>query len=178
VCVPGCSGGVPRPADCWGAAPSLTGSKYLNTIRTFAAPLAKYAVYEAEAADSYATVNTAPSALFRRSATLDVAYSMPDQSNWAVRLWPTDWVQYNSFQLGGSSYAVGVRYSSASGASAHIEIDGITKATFNLAPSGGLDTYTVYTHPTKFSISTGGHSIRLKLDSGEARVDFWILNGF
>ncbi|MEX2383273.1 MAG: DUF5010 domain-containing protein [Thermoanaerobaculia bacterium] len=154
-------------------------NQYLNIVREYTAPFAKYVIYEAEAADTFATQNTAGSGLFRRDDPLNIVYTDSTQSQWAVALRAGEALEFKDFQLGASStYRMGIRYASTGGAKARLKVDGVEKAVIPLVTTGGTSIYTVFTLGQNFSITAGVHNIRLELTNGSARVDQWILNGF
>jgi hypothetical protein len=180
-CPPGTSGQglchgypLPNPAQqCW-PHPNF----YLNVVRQYTAPFARFAIYEAEAADRFLTFNSAGSGLYRRGDPLDISYTDATQSQWAVKLNPGEWLEFLSFELGASNYRLAIRYAAASEASGRLLVDGVEAASFQLPATGGDATYGVYPFPVQFAVASGLHDVRLALDSGSARIDQWSLDGF
>ena len=174
ICNPACGSPYTPPAgQCWSHP-----NQYLNIVREAVWPLTKYNTFHAEACDAFSTPSSVSTGLYRRDGNLNISYTDATNSNWAVRLRANEWLEYRSFQLGGSAnYRLSVRYSSVAGASGRLLIDGVQKLTFALGPTGGASTYTQVDLLSPFSITAGQHDIRLELSSGEARVDHWLLNG-
>jgi hypothetical protein len=180
-CPPGTSGQglcngypLPNPAQqCW-PHPNF----YLNVVRQYTAPFARFVIYEAEAADRFLTFNSAGSGLYRRGDPLDISYTDATQSQWAVKLNPGEWLEFLSFELGASNYRLAIRYAAASEASGRLLVDGVEAASFQLPATGGDATYGVYPFPVQFAVASGLHDVRLALDSGSARIDQWSLDGF
>ncbi|HVT18529.1 MAG TPA: DUF5010 domain-containing protein [Thermoanaerobaculia bacterium] len=175
LCNPSCGSPYnPPPGQCW-----FYANQYLNTVREAVWAYPMYVDYQAEAADAYQLYTTSGSGLYRRDGALDIAYTDYTQSQWAVRLQANEWLQFNSFQLGGSShYRLGVMYGSQTGATVALLIDGVQVSSASLASTGGLDIYSYLDIPQSFPIGSGRHNIRFQVLSGDLRVDFWRLNGF
>lgn len=173
ICSPACGSPYTPPAgQCWSHP-----NQYLNIVREIVWPNPKYVIFHAEACDAFNTPSSTRTGLFRRDGNLAIYYT-DGSTNWSVRLRSNEWLEYLSFQLGGSSnYRLSVRYSSVTGGSGRLLIDGVQKLTFALGPTGSLNTYTEVVFPTPFQILAGNHNIRLETQSGEVRVDQWILNG-
>jgi hypothetical protein len=172
LCYPGCGGPTPPSGQCWAYA-----NQYLNIVREAVNPFQKFVQLHAEAADTY-QVSGRSSGLYRRDGNLNISYTDGTHSNWAVTLTAPDWLQYNSFQLGGSSrYLLTVVYTSASGASGQLLIDGVPVSSFTLPATGGGGFRSVDA-PARFGVASGNHDIRLQVLSGTATIDLWQLNGF
>jgi len=171
TCEPACGKPYTYPSgQCWS-----TPNQYLNIVRETTAPFPRFIVYEAEAADSYSSFNLTGSGLYRRGDRLNIQYTDSSQSQWSVAMNAGEWLEFSSFQLGASSsYRLGIRYASAGGATGRLLIDGSALSSFTLPASASFVTLTV---PGGFSISASHHNVRFQLDTGDLRLDQWILNG-
>ncbi|HXO29974.1 MAG TPA: DUF5010 domain-containing protein [Thermoanaerobaculia bacterium] len=170
LCNPSCGGPTPPAGQCWPYA-----NLYLNIVREEVNPFQKFVQLQAEAADTYQVQSTS-SGIFRRDGTLNISYTDATHSNWAVTLKAPDWLQYNSFQLGASSsYLLTIVYTSSSGASGQLLVDGVPVSSFSLPATGR---FTAVNAPGRFVVASGNHDIRLQILSGAANIDFWQLNGF
>lgn len=153
-------------------------NQYLDILREYTAPNPLYVVLEAEAADEYSSPSAPPGGIYRRGGGLNISYVDGTLSNWAVLLNLSEWLQFDQFQLGASSHFIlGVRYSSAAGATGQLLIDGSVVSNFTLPATGSLSNYNQIT-TGGFPVSATHHTIRLILSTGQADIDNWSLNGF
>lgn len=171
LCSPACgSPYTPPPGQCWSHA-----NQYLNIVREAVWPFPRHVVFEAEASDSF-SVTTGTTSLYRRDADLDIAYTDSSQSQWSVRLRPGNWLEFQSFQLGGAgNYRLNPRYSSTAPAIVAVYIDGVQKSVLQLPSTGGFGNYVSFNSSQLFSIVAGNRQVRFKVESGEIRIDHWTL---
>lgn len=174
-CEPECGSPYTPPAgQCWSHP-----NQYINIVREYSAPDARFVVYEAEACDTYNVSHPPAENTFRRGGQLETFYAtLTAKKQWLVGLMAGEWVEFQDFELGGSSiYKVTIRYSSVPGATVQLKVDGQVKATVSLGPTGGWRQYQVITGPSQFTINSGYHDVRLLVTGGHARIDYWLLNG-
>ena len=165
---PSCGNPIPLPPNQTWSHPN----QYLNIVREFTAPLAKFVVFEAEAADAYAGPGPSPSGLYRRTDSQQIEYTDGTQSQWGLRL-NGSWARFHDFELGSEdSWTWRTKYRSPNGTTLRLKIDGVEVAAVS-APArssyGNIDV-------TGFGITAGHHDVELWAD-GDAYIDSWTLDG-